>query len=208
MLGALNSANILSWLATALIAYLIGVIPAVYLTVRWVKGQNIRCLGDRNAGVANAARALGTAAGLAVGAIDIGKGLAAVLLAHWLLDSLVAQMFAGFMVIIGHVWPVFLQGRGGRGAATAVGMLVATVSVVAVPMGVQAVVVLYFFKSPTKVLAVMYIPLPFLAFWTGGYPYPLVFYSLAVPILVGICHSLSLRQSRTSSASGVGAFSD
>ena len=84
-------------------------------------------MGDRNAGVANAARALGTAAGLAVGAIDIGKGLAAVLLAHWLLDSLVAQMFAGFMVIIGHVWPVFLQGRGGRGAATAVGMLLATV---------------------------------------------------------------------------------
>lgn len=165
-------------------------------------------MGDRNAGVANAARAFGTAAGLAVGTIDIGKGLSAVLLAHWLLDSLVAQMFAGFMVIIGHVWPVFLQGGGGRGAATAVGVLLATVSVVAVPMGVLAVVVLYFFKSPTKVLAVMYIPLPFLAFWTGAYPYPLVFYSLAVPILVGICHSLSLRQSRTSSASGVGAFSD
>lgn len=67
MLGALNSANILSWLATALIAYLIRVIPAVYLTVRWVKGQNIRCLGDRNAGVANAGSALGAAAGLAVG---------------------------------------------------------------------------------------------------------------------------------------------
>ena len=165
-------------------------------------------MSDRDAGAANTARALGTAAGLAVGTLDIGKGLAAVLLAHWLLDSLVAQMFAGFMVIIGHGWPVFLQGRGGRGAATAVGMLVATVPVVAVPMGVLAVVVLYFCKSPTKVLAVMYIPLPFLAFWTGGYPYPLVFYSLAVPILVGICHFLSLRKSRTSSASGVGAFSD
>ena len=86
MLGALNSANILSWLATALIAYLIGVIPAAYLAVRWIKGQDIRCLGDSNAGVANAARALGTAAGLAVGAIDSGKGLAAVLLAYWLLD--------------------------------------------------------------------------------------------------------------------------
>ena len=91
MLGALNSANILSWLATALIAYLIGAIPTAYLAVRWIKGQDIRCLGDRDAGAANAARALGTATGLAVGTIDIGKGLAAVLLAHWLLDSLLRK---------------------------------------------------------------------------------------------------------------------
>ena len=98
MLGALNSANILSWLATDLIAYLIGTIPTAYLTVRWVKGQDIRCLGDRNAGAVNAARALGTAAGLAVG------------------------------------------------------VLLATVPVVAVPTGVMAVVVLYFFKSPGRVL--------------------------------------------------------
>jgi len=75
---------------------------------------------------------LGTAAGLAVGTIDICKGSAAVLLAYWLLDSLVEQMLAVFMVIIGYVWPVFIRGRGNCGAATAVGVLLATVPVVAV----------------------------------------------------------------------------
>ena len=200
MLATLNSGNILFGLATALIAYPIGAIPTAYLVVRWIKGQDIRCLGDRNVGAANAARAYGTPAGLAVGTIDIAKGLAVVLLPHWLLDLLVAEMLAGFMVIIGHVWPVFLRGWGGRGVANAVGVLLATVSVVAVPMRVLAVVVFYFLKSPTKTLAVMYIPLHFLAFWLGGYPYLLVFYSSAVPILAGICHLLSLRQSRISSA--------
>jgi len=120
--------------------------------------------GDRNVGAANAARAYGAPAGLAVGTIDIAKGLAVVLLAHWLLDLLVAEMLAGFTVIIGHVWPVSLRGWRARGVANAVGVLLATVSVVAVQMRVLAVVVFYFLKSPTKTLAVMYIPLHFLAF--------------------------------------------
>ena len=52
MLGALNSANILFGLATALIAYLLGEMTTAYLAVRLNKGQNIRCLGDRNVGAA------------------------------------------------------------------------------------------------------------------------------------------------------------
>lgn len=197
MLGALDSANFLSGFVTALIAYLIGAIPTAYLAVRWLKGQDVRSLGDGNAGAANAARALGTTSGLAVGAVDIGKGLAVVLLTQWLLDSLAAEMIAGIFVIVGHNWPVYLRGRGGRGAATAVGVLLATVPLVAVPLAILALVVLYLFKSSTKAVATLYIPLPFLAFWPGGYAYPLVVYSLAVPVMVGISHYLSLRRSPT-----------
>lgn len=201
MSGALNGPIILSWLLTALIAYLIGAIPTAFLAVRWLKGQDIRRLGDGNAGAANAVRVLGTGGGLVVGTVDIGKGLALVLLARWLLDSLVAEMIAGILVIIGHAWPVYLRGRGGRGAATAVGVLLATVPVVAAPMAALGLVVLYLSRSSTKAVAAMYIPLPFLAFWLAGYSYPLVFYSLAVPLLVGTCHYLSLRRGTDS---GVG----
>ncbi|HEU0020944.1 MAG TPA: glycerol-3-phosphate acyltransferase, partial [Dehalococcoidia bacterium] len=106
MSRALNGANLLSWLVTALMAYLIGAIPTAYLAVRWLRGQDVRNLGDGNAGAANAARILGIRGGLVVGTVDIGKGLAVVLLAQGLLDSLVAGMIAGFLVIIGHAWPI------------------------------------------------------------------------------------------------------
>jgi glycerol-3-phosphate acyltransferase PlsY len=192
--GVLNSANILSWLLISLAAYLIGAVPTAYLAVRWLKGQDVRSLGDGNAGAANAALVLGARGGLVVGAIDIAKGLAVVLLARGLLGSLIAEMIAGILVIIGHAWPVYLRGRGGRGAATAVGVLLATVPLAAAPLAGLSLVVLYFSKSSTRALAAMYIPLPFLAWWPAGYSYPLVVYSLAVPVLVGICHYLSLRR--------------
>ena len=196
MLTGAPDSSILIWAISALSAYLIGTIPTAYLAVRWRKGQDIRTLGDGNSGAANAGVILGTRFGLVIGALDIGKGLAAVLLAKLLLDSLAPQMIAGFLVIAGHNWPVYLQGRGGRGAATAVGSLLAVVPVVSVPIAVLALIVLYLWKSYTKALAALYIPLPFLAFWPAGYSYPLVAYSLAVPVMVGVSHYLSLRRPR------------
>jgi len=190
----MNSAIAVPWLVTGLIAYLVGAIPTAYLAVQCLKGQDVRSLGDGNAGAANAARVLGPRGGLVVGTIDVGKGLAVVLLAQGLLDSLAAAMIAGILAIIGHAWPVYLRGHGGRGAATAVGVLLATVPVVAAPMAALALVILYLSRSATRALAAMYIPLPFLVFWPAGYSYPLVFYSLTVPVLVGVCHYLSLRR--------------
>ncbi len=194
MMTGAPETSILLWATSALAAYLIGTIPTAYLAVRWRQGQDIRRLGDGNSGAANAGVILGTRFGLVIGALDIGKGLAAVLLAALLSDSPTLQMIAGFLVIAGHNWPVYLQGRGGRGAATAVGVLLAIVPVVAVPMAVLALIVLYLCKSYTKALAALYIPLPFLAFWPAGYSYPLVAYALAVPLMVGLSHYLSLRR--------------
>jgi hypothetical protein len=68
------------------------------------------------------------------------------------------------------------------------------VPVVAAPLAGLALVVLYLSRSSTRAVAAMYIPLPFLAYWPAGYSYPLVAYSLGIPLLVGICHHLSLRR--------------
>jgi hypothetical protein len=78
-------------------------------------------------------------------------------------------------------------------------VLLAAVPLVAVPLAGLALVVLYFSRSSTMAVAAMYIPLPFLAYWPGGYSHPLVIYSLAVPVLVGTCHYLSLRRGLVSS---------
>jgi glycerol-3-phosphate acyltransferase PlsY len=177
-----------------LVAYFIGATPTAYLAGRIFKGQDIRQLGDGNAGAANVARTVSKTVGVGVGAVDIGKGAAAVLLARWLLDSSVAEMVAGIFVIAGHNWPIYLHGRGGRGAATAVGVLLVVVPIAAGPVALLGLAVLWLSKSATKALAAFYIPIPFLAFWPAGYPYPWVAYSLAVPIFVGISHYLSLKR--------------
>lgn len=192
----------LIWVGVSLAAYCIGTTPTSYLAVRLFRGQDIRKFGDGNAGAANAARALGARGGLGIGAIDIAKGAAAVLLARWLLGSPGAEMVAGVLVICGHNWPIYLQGRGGRGAATAVGVLLAMVPLVAVPMAVPALSVLYLTRSATKALATYYIPIPILALWPLGYSYPDVAYTLVIPIMVGLSHYLSLKRAAPSKMQG------
>lgn len=183
----------LTWMGAALGSYLIGTVPTAYLAVRWLKGQDIRQVGDGNAGAANVARTVGARAGIVVGVVDIAKGAAAVLLTRWLVDSIVAEMIAGVAVIAGHNWPVYLQGRGGRGAATAVGVLLAMLPVLAIPLVAPALAVLYFTRSTTKAIATFYIPMPFLA-WPVGYPYPLALYSMLILVIVGLSHYFSVKR--------------
>ena len=137
----------LAWLLVCLVAYLIGGIPTAYLAGRIFMGRDIRDLGDRNAGAANVFRNVGPRAGLAVGAIDIAKGGFAVALARVALDSDAAGMVSGALVVAGHNWPVFLRLRGGRGAATAVGVLLATLPLLALPLGITSLVVLWFTRK-------------------------------------------------------------
>lgn len=185
----------LTWITLALTAYLIGSIPSAYLVTRLLKGQDIRRLGDGNAGAANVFRTVGSRAGLAVGIVDISKGAAAVFLARGILHSANAEMIAGVAVVAGHIWPVHLRLRGGRGAATATGVLMALLpAFFAVPLlGLLSLLLLYWTKSTIKTLSFFFIPTPFLA-WFFGYSYWVVTYSVGMPIMVGISHYLSLKR--------------
>ena len=187
----------INWSGVLLGAYLIGGIPTAYLAGRLIKGADIRELGDRNAGAANVFRNIGRKAGLAVGAVDIAKGAAAVILAKSVLDSVTAEMIAGGLVVAGHNWPVHLKFRGGRGAATAVGVLLATIPMLTLPLGLISLVILYFTKKATIPLAFFLILVPFMAWWPMGYSYPLIGYSLFIPLLVGASHYLSIRRLAT-----------
>ena len=186
----------LTWTGVVLLAYFIGSVPTAYLVVRWLKGQDIRLLGDGNAGAANVSRIVGSRVGLGVGAIDVIKGIAAVLLAHWLADSTAVAMVSGVAAIAGHNWPVYLRGRGGRGAATAVGVLLAMFPLPAIPLASVGLTVLYLTRSTVKTVAAFFIPIPFLAAWPLGNSYPLIGYSLAIPLIVGASHYISLKRPR------------
>lgn len=107
---------------TFAIGYLLGSIPFGYLIARLAGGSDIRNEGSGNIGATNVARTLGLGAGLATLVLDGGKGACAVWLAARFGGNLSAPLaFAAIGAILGHLFPVWLRFRGGRGVATAIG---------------------------------------------------------------------------------------
>jgi glycerol-3-phosphate acyltransferase PlsY len=106
-------------------AYLLGSIPTAYLVGKFRKGTDIRDIGSKNMGAMNVIYNVGFWWGFLVMLIDIGKGVLVMWGAQKLLmpDYALAYYTAGIIVILGHSFPVFLKFRGGKGGATAVGVL-------------------------------------------------------------------------------------
>jgi acyl phosphate:glycerol-3-phosphate acyltransferase len=104
-------------------AYLLGAVPWSYLIVRLATGSDVRSVGSGNAGATNVARAAGKGAGLLALLLDAAKGVVAVLVARRLgaPDAVVGA--AALAAVLGHVFPVFLGFRGGKGVATGAGAL-------------------------------------------------------------------------------------
>jgi glycerol-3-phosphate acyltransferase PlsY len=107
------------------LSYLLGAIPFGYLITRWFKGVDIRGLGTGNPGTANVFRTVGLAAAIAVGALDIGKGAAPVLLARAASLSEGWALAAGVAAVLGHCYSPYLRFRGGGGMAASIGTLLA-----------------------------------------------------------------------------------
>ena len=113
------------WAGLAIVAgaYLLGSIPFSYLIVKLAKGRDVRTVGSGNAGATNVMRTAGKAAGAAALLLDCGKGIAAVVAARELGASSAVVGGAAAAVVAGHIFPIFLGFRGGKGVATASGVL-------------------------------------------------------------------------------------
>lgn len=110
-----------STLLIILVSYALGCFSTAYYLVRWRTGQDIRALGTGNAGARNVGRFLGKSGFALTFLGDALKGALAVGIARWMgLPSFVitAAMLA---VVAGHLWPIQLGGKGGKGASTAFG---------------------------------------------------------------------------------------
>ena len=96
---------IVNEIAGIVLGYLLGSTPAAYITARLKIGKDIRKMGGGNVGGLNIFRELGAWAALPVGIVDIGKGVAAVVIAHWLLGlSPTFVLLVGLASVIGHNW--------------------------------------------------------------------------------------------------------
>src|SRR5262245_63939220 len=100
------------------LAYLIGSIPFALICARRWGASDLRVIGSGNLGAANVMRASGVMAGVVVAALDVAKGAASVWLAERLGPGPALPAAAGLAAIVGHIYPVWLRFRGGKGVAT------------------------------------------------------------------------------------------
>ena len=188
--------NDILFIAIALIcAYLIGSFPSAYIAGRLGKGIDIRQVGTRNMGAMNVFYQIGFIAGLLVLAVDIGKGAAAVALAHWLGVPMIAELLAGAVVVIGHSFPVWLKFRGGRGGATCIGVLIFLM-----PWGIPFYLVIFgvgllLTRYPTLSYSVAFLCFPFIA-WLIYHSGALVAFSIGILLLPVIKYIPRIKEMR------------
>ena len=176
--------------AVVLAAYLLGSIPfALILARRW--GSDLRAVGSGNPGAANVMRASGVRAGVLVAILDMSKGAVSVWLAARISDGAPLPAAAGLAAIIGHIYPVWLRFRGGKGVATACGVF-SILTPLAVPPALAifaAAVWLTKYISLGSVLASM--ALPPIAYALGS-PAPAVIAAAAASAFIVFRHRSNL----------------
>jgi glycerol-3-phosphate acyltransferase PlsY len=179
--------SILLPIAAFICSYLLGSIPAAYLVARIRKGVDIRTVGSRNMGTMNVMYQVGFAYGLLVLVIDIGKGALAVLIAQWLGLPQIIQLFAGAIVVLGHVFPVFLKFRGGKGGATCIGVLAALIPWAALAYLVLFLILLRLTRFATLSYGLTFICFPIIAAFVY-HDTTLVIYSLLILLIPGLLY--------------------
>ena len=107
------------------LCYLMGSVPVGLIVAKLVKGVDVRSYGSGNTGMTNVLRTAGVVPGLLVLALDLGKGIGAVLLARAVEPSPALEVTAALAALLGHNWSVFIRFNGGKGTATGLGTVFA-----------------------------------------------------------------------------------
>lgn len=198
----------------AVLSYLIGSIPTSIIVAKCRRGIDIRQHGSGNAGGTNVMRVLGWKAGVFVIAMDMAKGLIATMIVARLMygpfpfenntpfdNYTLVQIIAGCAAILGHVWTVFAGFRGGKGIATAAGMLIGVAPIeVAVSFGVFLIVLLVSqYMSLGSLSAAVTFPLTMFfrenVFMVGIEDYnTLIFFSIGISLLVIYTHRANIKR--------------
>jgi len=175
-----------------LIAYLIGSIPVGIILAR-MKGADPRKVGSGNIGATNVMRAAGKTVGILTLIGDILKGLIPTLSAFFSGQIPLVVALTGFAAFIGHLFPVFLKFRGGKGVATAVGVYLA-VSPYAILINVVIFILVLFkwrYVSLGSLVGTALMPLAFLALEK---PHEYIYLSLVIGMFIFLKHKDNIRR--------------
>ncbi len=182
------------------LAYLIGSIPSALIISKKYFGIDIRDYGSGNMGATNTFRVLGSKYGTIVMALDILKGIAAVelynFLPYYFSSELLRTNFMiglGLSAVLGHVFPIYANFKGGKGVATLFGMLLAVQPVVAISCVGVFLLVLYLtrYVSLSSILAALFLPICVLWIWNEHEVLYRIF-ALLVATLVIVTHQKNI----------------
>jgi acyl phosphate:glycerol-3-phosphate acyltransferase len=186
-----------------LLGYFAGSVPFAFLLARRA-GIDVRLAGSGNVGAANVLRTTGTWRAVAVMALDVAKGAAAVLIVHVAAGGASAAALAGAAAVVGHIYPVWLRFHGGKGVAVAAGvfsMLSPLATAVAASLFL-AVVWATRYVSLCSIAATL--ALPPIAWWAGAPP-AVVGAAAGTGSLILFRHRANLRRLRLGTERRVGA---
>jgi glycerol-3-phosphate acyltransferase PlsY len=191
------------------VAYLLGSIPFGYLIVRASVGSDIRNSGSGGTGATNVSRKAGKLAGVLTLTLDALKGAAAILIGEWILGAHAGPplsnvdwwiAIAAIAVIVGHMFPVWLGFRGGKGVATAVGvfLILAPTAVALAAVLFLPIVVFTRYVSLGSVIAASAIPLFIWLQNAAVKPVsgsaPLMFAAVGAALLIIFAHRANIRR--------------
>jgi len=184
-----------------LIAYLIGSIPFSVIAGKLLKGIDVREYGSGNAGATNTFRVLGKKAGIPVLLLDVLKGYLAVNLA-WYTPYVPSteiyinlQLTFGIAAVLGHVFPVYVGFRGGKGVATLLGFMIAVFPEAALISILVFVLTLLFSKyvSLSSIFAGLFFPFGVYYLSENVVPTMMIF-AVFVPVLLIATHQRNIER--------------
>ena len=201
--GTLDAVMITKFVAVVVLGYLLGSIPFGYILGRRQAKVDVREYGSGRTGATNVLRTAGRKSALLVATLDVVKGVLAVVFAGLIvgegylvvgnfgLGSLVAQALAALAAVAGHIWPVFLKFRGGRGVAPFFGGLVALCPIAAI-FGGEIIIIgagLTRFVSLGSIAGAVgsyaiLVPLTIM----NGFPVEYLFYALVGAVIILVMH--------------------
>jgi glycerol-3-phosphate acyltransferase PlsY len=184
-------------IVAAVIGYLLGAVPGGYVMGRLTRRIDIRDYGSGKTGATNALRSLSLWAVAGVLVIDLGKGAVAVSIARAFSGDAWPQAFAALGVLVGHVWPVWLRFRGGRGVSAAYGSLLGMNPLVALALLPVALLIV----GSTRYVSLMSVSMApiaaavFLALALAGLlPFAYAAFAIAAAVLIVALHRDNIRR--------------
>ena len=167
------------------LCYLLGSFPTGFLIGKYLKNIDLRKVGSGSTGATNVLRNVGKWPALFVFIIDVLKGFLAVKIAYIFISESIYEVLAGSFAVSGHIWPIWLKGRGGKAVATGLGIFLA----LSWQVGLASFGIFLFVLSLSKFVSLSSITasflLPILMFlYLGKLAHPYFLFSVLVSVLI------------------------
>ncbi|MBT6235647.1 MAG: glycerol-3-phosphate 1-O-acyltransferase PlsY [Bacteroidetes bacterium] len=198
----------------AIVAYLVGSMPSSVWIGKAYHGLDVRDFGSGNAGATNTFRVLGTSTGIVVLFLDIVKGVTATSLIHYIPtvehgteQFINLQLLFGLLSVVGHIFPVYENFKGGKGIATLFGMLIGIHYLLALACVGLFILVLLLTKyvSLSSILAAIAFPILTIFVFKRDEPL-LITFGIVAAILVVLTHKKNISRLLTGEESKANLF--